>query len=120
MAEEKRLDEGPRRREDEALGGPAIGGAGVAPGLVGGLGVPPPLGGADDPARAGAKPAMLGVYGERPSAASRLGAIGPLVLVLVVLGILLLLAYALFAAKGDIQPTADAAAALEPALRLLS
>jgi hypothetical protein len=97
MAQERSPDEAPQRREDEALGGPAIGGDGVAPGLAGELGVPPHVAGGEDPTMAGAKPTMMGVY-ETPTLMGRLGGLGPLILVLLVIGVLMLLGYALFAA----------------------
>jgi hypothetical protein len=115
MAEERGIGAEHRRRDAEALGGPAIGGDGVSPGLGAELGVLPSAAGATDPAMAGTKPSMLGVY-DRPR--GRFGPLGPLILVLAVLGILLLLAYALFATHGGIGAHADATDLIGEILRL--
>jgi hypothetical protein len=99
MAQERITDPERRRRDAETLGRTAIGGDGAAAGLGAELGLPPRAAGSTDPTMAGAKPAMLGVY-DAPAPGSRFGALGPLLLVLIVIGVLLLLAYALFAAHG--------------------
>lgn len=116
MAQDKRIEAESGRPKASAGGGPAIGSDGVAAGLGAELGVPPRAAGGADPTRAGAKPAMLGVY-DQP-AGRRFGALGPLILVLVVIGILLLLAYALFAAHGGGGQAADAAEMLRVAATL--
>jgi hypothetical protein len=112
MAEE-RIDPERRRRDAESLGRTAIGGDGVAAGLGAELGLPREAAGRHDPAMAGAKPAMLGVY-DAPAPGGRFGALGPVVLVLAVIGVLLLLAYAVFAAH-DEAGAPRAAAAPAPA-----
>jgi hypothetical protein len=86
-----------RQRDAESLGRTAIGGDGAAAGLGAQLGLPPDAAGAADPAMTGSKPSMLGVY-DAPEAGSRFGALGPVLLVLIVIGVLVLLGYALFAA----------------------
>jgi hypothetical protein len=67
----------------------------------------------------GTKPAMLGVY-EQPMASGRFGALGPLILVLIVIGILLLLVYVLFAAHGGGGHAADATGSLGTVFRLIA
>jgi hypothetical protein len=106
-------DEPQKRREDVATK-PAIGGSGVASGL----GVPPTLAGADaaaDPAMAGAKPAMMGVY-DRPE--RRFGGLAPLLLLLIVIAALLALSWALFAAHSGAPKVSSLLPVVEEALRL--
>ena len=108
----------PQRRRDEAATGPAIGGSGVASGLGAELGVPPTLAGADaaaDPAMAGAKPAMMGVY-DRPE--RRFGGLAPLLLLLVVIAALLAIGWALFASHSEAPKVTSLLPLVEEAFRL--
>jgi hypothetical protein len=108
----------PRRRREDTATGPAVGGSGVASGLGAELGVPPTLAGADaaaDPAMAGAKPAMMGVY-DRPE--RRFGGLAPLLLLLVVIAALLALGWALFAGHSEAPKVTSLLPFVEEALRL--
>ena len=110
-------DDEPKRRDEPATPR-AVGGTGAAPGLGAELGVPPTMAGADpaaDPALAGTKPAMMGVY-DQPE--RRFGGLAPLILLLVVIAALLAIGWVLFATHSEAPKASSLVPLAEEVLRL--